>query len=81
MTKWTPVHEQNKVARKPCLRLATAHGTCGFANGRLVNCNNVHCEATAHGTCGFANGRLVNCNDVHYEATAHGTCGFANGVP
>ena len=33
MTKWTPVHEQNKVARKPCLRLATAHGTCGFANG------------------------------------------------
>ena len=46
MTKWTPVHEQNKVARKPCLRLATAHGTCGFANGRPVNCNKIRYAVT-----------------------------------
>ena len=36
--EWTPVHEQNKVAAN-LSRLATTHGTCGFANnGRPVNC-------------------------------------------
>ena len=33
-----PVNEQNKAASKLCLRLAATHGTCGFANGRSVNC-------------------------------------------
>ena len=37
--KWTPVYEQNKAARKLCLRLAAKHGTCGFVNGCPVNNN------------------------------------------
>ena len=47
--KWTPVYEQNKAARKLCLRLAATHGTCGFVNGCPVN----SVEIIAR----FANGR------------------------
>ena len=32
------MNEQNKAARKLCLRLAATHGTCSFANGHSVNC-------------------------------------------
>ena len=49
----TPVYEQNKAASKLCLQLAATHGTCGFVNRRLVNCNATNPAREIHSPSGM----------------------------
>ena len=49
-----PVNEQNKAASKLYLRLAATHGTCGFVNRRLVNCNATNPAREIHSPSGMA---------------------------